>query len=414
MMFKPHDKENTEARITGARLPLYDRPQNDPMNEHDMLDVMPTSCDHIEVLAALSTNNVESNWGDIEQIKRCINDPQIKHIIIPLGPEHWRGIYLTKPVSNNESEAYKLDIFDSFGEDSAKTILPFINDILENCNILDKTTKVYNQLIIPNNNIYACGDFVCGYSHLKMRQFHAESTHYNNKLIAELKTGNESERLREAILTVIAQKENRYVLIDEQKPKKRTKAPFFPPVHQPKPQTLKKNTCNISLSPVNTNTAPTKEDAPPILNQSLHTDKKNFVKNINETLKHSSTTGKNNDSWAIKTTEISDNEVTITPVKNDIALTNLNLTASFTKKTVTGLLNKQALHDNFDQFIATLVEMHIQTNNGYIPKHKDEINLKLTPPDENLMKKLSQGIDNYLSWVHSAKPEAPTPSFRAP
>ena len=173
------------------------------------------------------------------------------------------------------------------------------------------------------------------------------------------------------------------------KEKKRGKSAsscFFPPAP---------HSYSATFSPLNASETHNDEGSTHVSHQHI-TD---LVLNMNGFLK------KKDKDWSVKAIEISDNKLIITPMKNKKELKGLNLTASFTEKTVTGTLDKQALHDNLDQMVATFVEMYIQANGGYIPKQASDICIGLTPPDEDLMKKLKEGVDTYLTWANSIKPE---------
>ena len=202
--------------------PLHLRGKTDGMNEQDMLDIMPKSVGNIAVLTPLKTNNAESNQTVIEAIKKHIQSDAIKHMIIPVGPEHWLGLYLTKLDNNDGGFEYELEVFDSCGNEIAQEVSLFLTA----CGISDKTkiTKITKKEGMRGQH-YSSGDFVSAYSHLKMQKFGAERTKYNADLISALLKGNKNGELREATLNVTRTRypENRFVFVDDKPKPKQTR-----------------------------------------------------------------------------------------------------------------------------------------------------------------------------------------------
>ena len=188
-------KRNEIFSRTGSQSPLYqtDIRQRALMHDADMTAVMPKSFGDIEVLAPLSLGDSQQQDLIKEAILATLKDPKIKHIFIPIGPGHWRGVYLRKPESINDS--YHLEIFDSFGKESAekiqKSILNIIGSIFSNPIELH-----YSGPTIQQKDGYSCGDYVCAYSHQKMLELNSAAP-VNQALIDTLAKGNAQGELRE-------------------------------------------------------------------------------------------------------------------------------------------------------------------------------------------------------------------------
>lgn len=178
---------------------LYRRSLRDQMQDHDMVSMMPKSTGNIEVLGPVSQFDNLSTKIMQDSIQDALKNPKINHVVIPIGPDHWRGVYLTKPTGAEEK--YQLELFDPYGGVRARAISHFVTDILTQAGI--KNGQIEIKLTgpkIPQTDMYACGDFTCAYSHKKMQEFGAQPAHYNAALINVLDTeGNKHEALRKAI-----------------------------------------------------------------------------------------------------------------------------------------------------------------------------------------------------------------------
>ncbi len=178
-------------------LHLTDVKKTVEMHDQDMIRVMPKSCGNTEVLAPLNINDPGSVKAVKDGIKAAITNNQLAHIIIPIGPDHWRGLYLTKPIEADEP--YSLEIYDSFGQNSAKTIEAFTLKCLDACG-LKLIDIVYPKIDASKHQTdsYSCGDFVCAYSHKKMQEFNVDKQGYDPELIIALDKGNANGSLRNA------------------------------------------------------------------------------------------------------------------------------------------------------------------------------------------------------------------------
>lgn len=174
---------------------IHQRTLRDQLQDHDINLLMPKSHGNIEVLAPV--NRFDRSTEVVQEgIVTALKNKDINHIVIPIGPGHWRGIYLTKPVDVNSK--YQLELFDPYGPVGADTIKQTTLNLLQKCGINK------NQITIktigpthPQQDGYACGDFTCAYSHKKMHEFGA--TTYNQNLITALEhQGNKEDSLRHA------------------------------------------------------------------------------------------------------------------------------------------------------------------------------------------------------------------------
>ena len=112
--------------------PIHERALRDQLQDHDMTLLMPKSHNHIEVLAPL--NRFDQSTSLVQQaIASALTNDEVKHVIIPVGPGHWRGIYLTKPSHDNPK--YKLELFDPYGAHGAEAIKALSQHLLTSCGI---------------------------------------------------------------------------------------------------------------------------------------------------------------------------------------------------------------------------------------------------------------------------------------
>lgn len=170
----------------------------DQMQDHDMTLMMPKSVGNISVFAPLN----RSDEGSIEAIQEVfaseVYNEAIKHIIIPVGPGHWRGVYLTKPSVEEDEFVYTLELFDPYGPNGAVNIERDVTKLLEFCQIPKEFVKInYTGPKHPQGDAYSCGDFTCAHSHKKMKELGAPKGSYNETLINTLDNlGNANDVLR--------------------------------------------------------------------------------------------------------------------------------------------------------------------------------------------------------------------------
>ncbi|VEB35181.1 hypothetical protein [Legionella cherrii] len=171
------------------------RSMHDQLQDHDMDRLMPQSYGNIEVLAA--ADRYDPTSLDVQEyLMAALKNEGIQHIFIPVGPGHWRGIYLTKP--DRAAGKYQLELFDPFGPSGAEGIKAFTLNLLAKCGIKEnQITITLTGPTYPQRDVYACGDFTCAYSHKKMKALGAPSSAYNQDYINVLDTqGNKNDELR--------------------------------------------------------------------------------------------------------------------------------------------------------------------------------------------------------------------------
>ncbi len=178
---------------------IHQRRERDWLQDHDMNFLMPHSTAHISVVASLDTGT-QNSQAFSEGIKLQLSNPDIQHIMFPIGPSHWRGGYLSKPSESNP--CFTLEIFDSFGANSAKSVLNFVLNALKMCGIDASNLNVkFSSPAVLQRDGYSCGDFVCAHSHQKMLDFNAPSSAVNLELVNALAQGNTQHQLRKTICT---------------------------------------------------------------------------------------------------------------------------------------------------------------------------------------------------------------------
>lgn len=174
------------------------RDMKDQLHDEDMTLLMPKSDGAIEIFAPL--NRFDSSTNVIQQaIIIALKHKKINRIIVPIGPDHWRGVYLSKPV--NDTDNYLLELFDPYGPTGTGQIKEFTLTLLKKSGIPEqKITIKTTGPTFPQKDNYSCGDYTCAYSHKKMKEFGAANTAYNAYLINVLEyQGNNGHFLREAI-----------------------------------------------------------------------------------------------------------------------------------------------------------------------------------------------------------------------
>lgn len=227
------NKEGTKNRKDHKNQGTFDtnslhlRSKRTQFQDHDMTLFTPKSWNNIEVLAVVIRNNKQSEDLAVEGIKTAIHDPKKKHIIIAVGPGHYRLISITKPAPG---EQYQIDLFGPYGTNDARVIQGMALKWLKQCGI-NQAQIAKPKLEAPKHTQtdgYACGDYTCAHSHRKMKEFGAPTSAYDEHLIAALDAqGNRNDALRE----VFRQK--------SQDPAYSTKAATKPVVVQDKPETTK-------------------------------------------------------------------------------------------------------------------------------------------------------------------------------
>ncbi|HAT1758296.1 TPA: DUF456 domain-containing protein [Legionella pneumophila] len=179
---------------------LYLRTERDQMQDHDMTLLMPKSQGRIVVMAVLNRYDTHSANAIIEALASDVFNPEVHHIMIPVGPGHWRGVYLSKPQGGISDTVYDLELFDPYGPAGAAVLDDYVLDLLNQCGVPKELVNIrHTGPKHPQGDAYSCGDFTCAYSHKKMKEFGAPEGSYNPILIDTLDNlGNEDNVLRMA------------------------------------------------------------------------------------------------------------------------------------------------------------------------------------------------------------------------
>lgn len=178
--------------------PLHTRSLRDQMQDHDMTLSMPQSTGTISVLAVLNRFDPSSAIAIEDFLASDIFNEHVNHIIIPVGPGHWRGVFLTKQYDELGDVSYDLELFDPYGPTGATSIEDYTLNILTNCGLPRESINIrYTGPAHPQGDAYSCGDFTNAYCHKKMKEYGALKGSYNEHLINTLENlGNVDDALR--------------------------------------------------------------------------------------------------------------------------------------------------------------------------------------------------------------------------
>lgn len=191
---------------TFSTQPLHLRAPYVELQDDDMTKFMPSSNLKIEVHAPINRMDRSSFEVAIEGLKIAIANPEVEHIIVPVGPVHWRGVYLSKP--STKSPNYRLELFDPYGPQGTYTIDEVVLELLEAAGVNEKQIVIVRTgPEVEQEDGYACGDYTCAYSHKKMRDFGAAKGSYNEDLAGPvLENGNKNNQMRQAFCQLSAGK----------------------------------------------------------------------------------------------------------------------------------------------------------------------------------------------------------------
>lgn len=177
---------------------LHHRAIRDQMQDHDMTLIMPKSIGNISVFAVLNRFDPSSADSIHDVLASELFNDNIDHIIIPVGPGHWRGVYLTKPSPELDELLFDVELFDPYGPTGAAAIDAYILNLLANCGIPKELISIrHTGPAHPQGDAYSCGDFTNAHSHKKMKEFGAPKGSYNENLVNTLENlGNIYDTLR--------------------------------------------------------------------------------------------------------------------------------------------------------------------------------------------------------------------------
>lgn len=141
--------------------PLFKHPNHSHvLLTHDHLESLMPAVNNTSALRILSPVRMDALDSHQETVNKAIANPDVKSIVIPVGPTHWRLIHIQK--ENDSNKIASISLFDSFGKTkSAKLAADKI------ANILNFDRKKI-ELIGPTNKQndgHSCGDFVVAQVH---------------------------------------------------------------------------------------------------------------------------------------------------------------------------------------------------------------------------------------------------------
>lgn len=177
---------------------LHHRAIRDQMQDHDMTLIMPKSTGNISVFAVLNRFDPSSADSIHDVLASELFNDNIDHIIIPVGPGHWRGVYLTKPSPELDEVLFDVELFDPYGPTGAAALDAYTLNLLANCGIPKELINIrHTGPAHPQGDAYSCGDFTNAHSHKKMKEFGAPKGNYNENLVNTLENfGNIYDTLR--------------------------------------------------------------------------------------------------------------------------------------------------------------------------------------------------------------------------
>ena len=176
------NKEDTRAKTIYATNSTFEdkrtklhqlRTANDVwLNETHIESAMPKDTNSFITLSGVRSDSLREHI----QIAQYLNNPNVKTIIMPVGPIHWRLVHIEKDNEDGACANLTIRVFDSFGKASAKSIVPSVEAWIRTQIDLTKTNyaiETYGPQKTQNNG-YECGDFVIAESHKIAKEHHAD------------------------------------------------------------------------------------------------------------------------------------------------------------------------------------------------------------------------------------------------
>lgn len=201
------DTSQNQARHKGQgrfdTTALHLRAVNDQLQDHDMTRFMPKSHGNIEVLAVVNQYDPVSVRLVLEGIQTALRDATKKHILIPVGPGHYRLMSIQKP-GTGETQ-YSLSLFGPYGQGDGAQIEKKAKEWLGQCGIsaANLAPTNYEGPTHRQPDGYACGDYTCAQSHKKMRELGADTSAYDQRFINVLEaSGNQGGALRNLLRNI--------------------------------------------------------------------------------------------------------------------------------------------------------------------------------------------------------------------
>lgn len=176
-----------EANGQFDSIPLHLKSGPVELTDKDVTKLMPSSAGNIEVLAAIHLSSTKSSIPVLDQVINSFVNRDIGHIVLPVGPGHWRGVHISKPTEDNPN--YHVEVSDSMGVDSAQRINGLIKEIFSSQGIENYEVE-YAAPKVPQKDAYSCGDFMCSYAHKKVQALAPDAGNTSLKMIEAYDTAN--------------------------------------------------------------------------------------------------------------------------------------------------------------------------------------------------------------------------------
>lgn len=150
----------------------------------------------LEVFAPLQSNVPETFHALSVPLADAMKKPSVKAILIPVGPGHWRQVAITK--AQNPTDKHQVEIFDSFGEGSAKGIEGAVKALLlQSGQDLDNYNITFKGAKHRQSDGYSCGDYAVAHAHEVAQKMDAA---YDEKVVRTLnQEGNHNGALRKTM-----------------------------------------------------------------------------------------------------------------------------------------------------------------------------------------------------------------------
>lgn len=181
-------KNNTVGFTSDDKLALYRHKNNrfTWLTDEHIEAFTPKDTSKFVVLPPTSPNLLMITEEDAQPItiQSQLNDPNITSMVMPVGPGHWRLVHIEKTTINNKP-ALSVNIFDSFGKQSASQIDEAVKTWLQSQTTLP-ITMGYDEPKKKQTDGFSCGDFVIGKMHQLAKQANAP---HNQNFVAAFETG---------------------------------------------------------------------------------------------------------------------------------------------------------------------------------------------------------------------------------
>lgn len=153
-------ENKSENILTTVPIHLQKKAQTDPLSNHDLNRLMPKSTEKVAVLPVLNYGLSEKNdyngtglaTANVQGLSKALKDKNTKEIMLPVGPEPFIGLYLSKLEDEIGNERYFLAIYDPCSKlDILPNFRAHITEFFVRCGINAKALTIQNTLISQND-----------------------------------------------------------------------------------------------------------------------------------------------------------------------------------------------------------------------------------------------------------------------